>query len=236
LRNRVCGSAARRSRSAAVNRDLPMPGSPERSTTWPSPVFAFDHQRLEATLRNSGRSVTVRSAQLKQRGIASFSDPCSQQIPDGEASTRRWCVPETSNLLVTDQRPDMLSEFGLVHEARRLEVPKNDAFSWPPVPVAPGRIEQRDNGAVEFMLAIHKRRSFLSAERVFPRWVRERRDAKVRLKPTARGLRCSKSTRVGTLTTPSETYPIVCPKRLDECSQSIRADRKNLLSSCWLRT
>ena len=34
-----------RSSSAAVSRDLPMPGSPESSTTWPSPVFAFDQRR-----------------------------------------------------------------------------------------------------------------------------------------------------------------------------------------------
>ena len=26
---------------AAINRDLPMPGSPDSNTTWPSPTFGF---------------------------------------------------------------------------------------------------------------------------------------------------------------------------------------------------
>jgi hypothetical protein len=38
-------SEASRSSSAAVNRDLPIPGSPESNTIWPSPVFAVDQRR-----------------------------------------------------------------------------------------------------------------------------------------------------------------------------------------------
>ena len=46
----MCGSAARRSRSVAVSRDLPIPGSPESNTTWPSPVFAFDQRRNKSSI------------------------------------------------------------------------------------------------------------------------------------------------------------------------------------------
>jgi hypothetical protein len=34
--------------SAAVSRDLPIPGSPDRSTTWPLPVFALVQRRISS--------------------------------------------------------------------------------------------------------------------------------------------------------------------------------------------
>ena len=40
------------------NRDLPIPGSPESNTTWPLPVFAFDHRRS-----SNSSSFPVRQAQ-----------------------------------------------------------------------------------------------------------------------------------------------------------------------------
>jgi hypothetical protein len=57
----MCGSLARRSSSAAVSRDLPMPGSPDSSTTWPSPAFAFD-QRRSSKSSSSSRPETMPSA------------------------------------------------------------------------------------------------------------------------------------------------------------------------------
>jgi len=59
-RNRVCGSVARRSSSAAVKRDLPIPGSPESNTTWPSPVFAFDQRRSSRSSSSSRPTSSVR--------------------------------------------------------------------------------------------------------------------------------------------------------------------------------
>ena len=50
-----CGSVARRSRSAAVSRDLPIPGSPDSNTTSPSPVFAFDHRLSSKSSSSSCR-------------------------------------------------------------------------------------------------------------------------------------------------------------------------------------
>ena len=57
--NRVCGSLARRSNSAAVRRDLPMPGSPESNTTWPSPAFAVDHRRRSSSSSSSRPTSSV---------------------------------------------------------------------------------------------------------------------------------------------------------------------------------
>ena len=56
----MCGSVARRSSSAAVSRDLPMPGSPESNTTWPSPVFAFDQRRSSSSSSSSRPTSSVR--------------------------------------------------------------------------------------------------------------------------------------------------------------------------------
>ena len=49
----MCGSAARRSSSAAVSRDLPMPASPDRSATCPSPAFALDQRRSRSSSSSS---------------------------------------------------------------------------------------------------------------------------------------------------------------------------------------
>ena len=60
LRKRMCGSVVRRSKSAAVSRDLPMPASPDSNTTWPSPVFAFDHRRSSSSSSSSRPTSSVR--------------------------------------------------------------------------------------------------------------------------------------------------------------------------------
>src|ERR1700688_2387855 len=57
---RVCGSAESRSKSAAVSRDLPIPASPESSTTWPSPLFAFDQRRSSSSSSSSRPTRAVR--------------------------------------------------------------------------------------------------------------------------------------------------------------------------------
>ena len=46
--------------SAAVSRDLPIPASPDRSTTWPSPVFAFDQRRSSSSSSSSRPTSSVR--------------------------------------------------------------------------------------------------------------------------------------------------------------------------------
>ena len=45
--------------SAAVNRDLPIPGSPESNTTWPSPVLAFDQRRSSRSSSSSRPTSSV---------------------------------------------------------------------------------------------------------------------------------------------------------------------------------
>ena len=46
--------------SAAVSRDLPMPASPERSTTWPSPFFALAQRRSSSSDFSSRPTRAVR--------------------------------------------------------------------------------------------------------------------------------------------------------------------------------
>jgi hypothetical protein len=46
--------------SDAVSRDLPIPASPERRTTWPSPVFAFDQRRSNNSSSSSRPTRAVR--------------------------------------------------------------------------------------------------------------------------------------------------------------------------------
>jgi len=62
----VCGSSRSRSSSAAIRRDLPMPGSPETSTICPSPAFARCHRRTNRSISSprptSGVSAVTRNA------------------------------------------------------------------------------------------------------------------------------------------------------------------------------
>ena len=51
---------ARRSSSAAVSRDLPMPASPESNTIWPSPVFAVDQRRSSNSSSSCRPTTSVR--------------------------------------------------------------------------------------------------------------------------------------------------------------------------------
>src|ERR1700722_19258801 len=48
--------------NAEVNRDLPMPDSPESSTTWPTPAFAFDHRRKSKSSSSSRPTSWVSSS------------------------------------------------------------------------------------------------------------------------------------------------------------------------------
>ena len=72
----MCGSPAMLSISAAVSRDLPMPGSPEISTTRPSPALAC-RQRRKSRSSSSSRPTSgvacVRSAS-KRLTIAAFAE------------------------------------------------------------------------------------------------------------------------------------------------------------------
>ena len=43
-----------------MSRDLPMPASPESSTTWPSPLFAFDQRRSSKSNSSSRPTSAVR--------------------------------------------------------------------------------------------------------------------------------------------------------------------------------
>ena len=80
--DRACGSVARGSSGAAVSRDLPISASPESNTTWPSPVFAFDHRRISNSTSSSRPTRTVRSS------VCSASKRPSAELPHSAAQAR----------------------------------------------------------------------------------------------------------------------------------------------------
>ena len=102
--------AARRrgcSSSAAVSRDLPMPASPERSTTWPSPVFAFDQRRSSSSSSSSRPTSSVRSARV-QRLEAALNRSRPQRRP---GSHRRCDALEVLGPEVLQARTDCRAVF-----------------------------------------------------------------------------------------------------------------------------
>jgi hypothetical protein len=58
----MCGSAASPAISAAESLDLPIPASPDSSTTWSSPVLALAHNRIA-----DGRQLNIFLALSEQR-------------------------------------------------------------------------------------------------------------------------------------------------------------------------
>jgi hypothetical protein len=96
------GSLARRSRSAAVSRDFPIPASPHASTTWPSPVFALDQRRSSNSVSSSrpmkavspvARSASKRlSTDLAHRAAHARTGPAMPlRSLDPRSSARRDC-------------------------------------------------------------------------------------------------------------------------------------------------
>ena len=73
------GSSASRSRTSRTRRDLPMPGSPESSTTWPSPSCAWRQRRRSRKISSSRPTSGVRPAGLARLeapfGAARARDP-----------------------------------------------------------------------------------------------------------------------------------------------------------------
>jgi hypothetical protein len=94
----MCGSLARRSRSAAVRRDLPMPASPERSTTCPSLVLAFDQRRRRISSSSSRPTSSVNA--LACRASKRPSTPLGRsavQARTGALAPFRSLAPRSSS-------------------------------------------------------------------------------------------------------------------------------------------
>ena len=102
----MCGSSASRSRSARTSRDLPMPGSPESSTTCPSPSRAraqrSSRSASSCSRPTSGVSAAPRSASKRPSACAvppdapsphRLGEPLEPSAPRGRRSSNR---PPTS--------------------------------------------------------------------------------------------------------------------------------------------
>ena len=74
---------------AAVSRDLPIPASPDNSTTCPSPVLASDHRRSS---RSSSSSRPTSS-------VSPLAWRASKRLSTGGWSQRRRCPPRSGDTL-----------------------------------------------------------------------------------------------------------------------------------------
>src|SRR3954452_24265877 len=93
----MCGSLAMFSKSAAVSRDLPMPASPDRSTTWPSPLFALAQRRSSSSYSSSRPTRAVRplacraSKRLSTELARSAAQTCTDSgMPLSSLAPRSW--------------------------------------------------------------------------------------------------------------------------------------------------
>ena len=89
---RTCGSPASRSSNAAVSRDLPMPASPERSTTWPSPAFACPspQQQIGFFLAPDERGEPARVQRLEAAFLRALSQRREGAGRPGQALEVLW--------------------------------------------------------------------------------------------------------------------------------------------------
>ena len=95
---RACGSPASRSRNAAVSRDLPMPASPESSTTWPSPAFALAQRRSRSSLSSSRPTSAVSPPACSASNRLSCELALSAaKARVGPATPLRSCGPRSSS-------------------------------------------------------------------------------------------------------------------------------------------
>src|SRR5437763_1532811 len=84
-RSRVCGSVSMPCDSAAVRRDLPIPGSPETSTTRPSPDFACCQRRNSRSSSSSRPTRGVVPERNASKRLTTPLSPITRQARCGSA-------------------------------------------------------------------------------------------------------------------------------------------------------
>ena len=82
--------------SAAVSRDLPMPGSPEISTTRPSPLFACSQRRRSNSISSSRPTSGVSPERKASNRLTSPLSPNTRQARCGSAKPASCCGPRSS--------------------------------------------------------------------------------------------------------------------------------------------
>jgi hypothetical protein len=93
---RVCWSGWMACESAAVRRDLPMPGSPERSTTRPSPAFASCQRRSSRPSSSSRPTSGVASERSASNRETMPLSPTTRQARCASANPARDRGPRSS--------------------------------------------------------------------------------------------------------------------------------------------
>ena len=103
--------------SAAVSRDLPIPASPESSTTWPSPLFALDQRRSSNSSSSSRPTSAVRPAvcSASKRPSAELARNAAQ-ARTGPAIPLRSFAPRSSKLEQIAE--ELAGSFGDDHHVR----------------------------------------------------------------------------------------------------------------------
>src|SRR6266481_6915751 len=92
----MCGSPASRSCRAAARRDLPMPGSPEINTIWPSPSLARAQRRSSSSISASRPTRGVRDAERSASNRLSTAAGLSTcQTATGSSNPLTSAVPRS---------------------------------------------------------------------------------------------------------------------------------------------
>ena len=82
--------------SAAVSRDLPMPGSPEISTTRPSPLFVCCQRRISSSTSSSRPTSGVPPERRASKRLTAPLWPNTRQARCGSAKPASCCGPRSS--------------------------------------------------------------------------------------------------------------------------------------------
>ena len=86
------------SESAAVSRDLPMPGSPEISTTRPSPLFACSQRRSSSSISSSRPTSGVSPERNASKRLNIPLSPMTRHAGCGSAKPASACGPEIGEI------------------------------------------------------------------------------------------------------------------------------------------
>ena len=79
-------------------RDFPIPASPERSTTWPSPLFALSQRRSSSSSSSSRPTSSVRPVAWKaSKRLSTEEARSAAQALTGPAMPLRFCAPRSSS-------------------------------------------------------------------------------------------------------------------------------------------
>jgi hypothetical protein len=82
--------------SAAVRRDLPIPGSPDISTTLPSPAFACCQRRSSRSSSSSRPTSGVASERSASKRLSTLLSPATRQARCGSAKPASGCGSRSS--------------------------------------------------------------------------------------------------------------------------------------------